>query len=44
MLKCNICGDEVEEVYECEECKEVFCDKCGDPAELLCEYCLEEEL
>jgi len=42
MPVCEICYEEVDEVYTCKECGIKFCADCGDPKKKLCRYCLEE--
>jgi|Deesub1362A_J573_1020465.scaffolds.fasta_scaffold00051_109 hypothetical protein len=42
MKECGICNDKTT-IYKCSQCSIEFCDKCGDPVEMLCEYCLEED-
>lgn len=43
MAECEICGEEVKECHKCKECGTLFCENCGDPAEEVCEFCMEEE-
>lgn len=43
MPGCEICGERVEEIYECKECSSLFCDNCGDAAAGECEFCVEDE-
>ncbi|WP_457555261.1 hypothetical protein [Candidatus Pyrohabitans sp.] len=43
MPTCEICGEEVEEIYSCGVCGYHFCANCGDPASGECEFCMEEE-
>ena len=40
---CDVCGEEVDKVYECKECGTMFCADCGNPKKMLCSFCLEEE-
>ncbi|MBN1683398.1 hypothetical protein JW865_07600 [Candidatus Bathyarchaeota archaeon] len=37
---CDICGMEVDEVFECCECEAKFCEECGDKKKKLCYDCL----
>jgi hypothetical protein len=41
--ECDICGNQKSELPKCGTCGRVFCDRCGDPEEELCEFCLDEE-
>lgn len=43
MLECEICGEDVRRVYECEECGVLFCKDCGSPSDRLCINCSEVE-
>lgn len=43
MPECEICGGNVRQVYECEECGTHFCKDCGSPSDRLCIDCSEEE-
>ena len=43
MPACEICENEVDEVYTCKECGSKFCANCGDPERSLCEDCLAYE-
>jgi len=43
MPECELCGEEVDKVYECKNCGALFCPKCGSVKEKLCRYCREEE-
>ena len=39
---CEICGEQAEELYECQECEAYFCLKCGNPKIRLCRLCLDD--
>jgi hypothetical protein len=39
MPNCEICGIRVPEVYECVECKSMFCKECGDLKIIQCFDC-----
>ncbi len=41
--QCEICGEVTKDIYKCKECGTLFCDTCGDAAQELCEFCMEEE-
>jgi hypothetical protein len=41
MAICEICENEVSEIFDCKECGAKFCDKCGDIDRNLCEDCLQ---
>ena len=43
MPTCDLCGEEVEKVYVCEDCGVRFCEDCGDSETKLCEDCIEYE-
>ncbi len=43
MPTCEICGEEVEDIYVCKICGYNFCINCGDPASEECEFCEEED-
>jgi len=43
MPTCDICDDEVVEVYKCRICGLNFCDICGLTSQMLCENCIEED-
>jgi hypothetical protein len=40
MPVCEICGMEVQKVYECTECEAKFCEECGDLKAKLCFDCI----
>ena len=40
MPVCEICGMEVADVYDCIECKSLFCEECGDLKAKLCYDCV----
>lgn len=42
MPECEICWEEVDNVYECKSCGILFCPQCGSVKDELCRYCLEE--
>jgi len=39
--ECEICGEVVKQVYECEVCGVRFCKECGSPSEKICIECSE---
>ena len=41
--ECEICGEEVNRVYECEVCGVLFCRDCGSTSEKICNECSEEQ-
>jgi len=44
MPECEICGDDVTNVYKCKNCGIQFCPDCGSVEEKLCVDCQEEDL
>ena len=43
MPVCDVCEEEVEKVYTCRDCEARFCEDCGNPREMLCTWCIEED-
>ncbi|NOZ77455.1 MAG: hypothetical protein GXO65_07360 [Euryarchaeota archaeon] len=43
MAECDICGRTQEDTPKCTSCGRTFCDRCGDPVEEHCEFCLDDE-
>lgn len=41
MHKCELCGKETDELYECEQCGRYVCASCGGKS-FLCDDCLEQ--
>ena len=41
MPVCEICENEVSDVFSCKHCGARFCEKCGDSERLLCEDCID---
>ena len=41
MEKCEICKKESEELFQCNSCNILFCDKCGSAPRALCVDCVE---
>lgn len=42
MPECHICGLESDYLAKCKTCGENFCEECGDSAERMCLYCLDD--
>lgn len=40
---CDVCGEEAEKVYKCNNCEVEFCEFCGSVEKRLCEDCATEE-
>ena len=38
---CELCENDVSEIFDCKECGANFCAKCGDNERNLCEDCLQ---
>ena len=43
MPECELCGEEVSRVYECEVCGIIFCKNCGSTSDKVCIDCSTEE-
>lgn len=41
MEKCEICGKETDELFECEYCGKLICSDCGGE-DFYCDSCFEE--
>jgi len=39
--ECEICGEKVAKIYECEVCGVIFCNNCGSSSDKICIGCSE---
>jgi hypothetical protein len=43
MPTCAVCGMESTNLARCKICGDRFCEECGDKAEKICLFCLDDE-